>query len=657
MHTVHTARFTAAARAARAVAAAALLLAFALAPAQTTAAATTAATPNWTGDPAAGTGELEQMWQIIRDAKADPAGARPVSLRGIFRFALEAAGLPPAGWHPERVEAALELTRTMQDSDPASPTRGNFRWGSNQDKIHDLNAAEFAAQLMGFLHHNYADRLTPRARALLDEQMTGALHALAARKVRIEYTNIYVMKCWGLVALGEALGRADAADDGYRRFDQWLAHTARNGIAEYDTPTYYGVVLDSLQMLARHAGRQAAREKAAKAIRYLWADAAANWWKPGDRLAGANARSYDYTHAHGYFELHTWPSGWLRRRPQIEGAGWPPGPRANLSAMLDAVCLPAPAALVQPLLDEIPRTVVQRWGEGPGRIATDYIGRRVSLGTSGHENGRDDRNLVINLGDSPAIPQMILFMDGRGDPYGTKKTANAAAQAKALHLVPFVATVQRGPEALQLLSADPLGPGSPNRRDTLRCFLTHLTIPAAATIWIDGVRVEPGTPKEPLLLDLKPGTVVSARLGDAIAALRLLHADVTPGETWTRPQIRLIEDKKGDETRRLTIVHDRNAPRGRATIVAWLRVAEGLDDAGFARFRRDFAAAAAAVARDGGTFRAAAAGLAGELRIEADVVKRARHILAGAEPRPALLTVNGREVGREILGEFADAEP
>jgi hypothetical protein len=74
-----------------------------------------------------------------------------------------------------------------------------------------------------------------------------------------------------------------------------------------------------------------------------------------------------------------------------------------------------------------------------------------------------------------------------------------------------------------------------------------------------------------------------------------------------------------------------------------------LDAEGFAAFRRQFASARATAACDGARFHGEAAGLAGLLCIEADVVAKKRLVLEGGEPRPALLSVNGREVGKSLF--------
>ena len=594
-----------------------------------------AAAQTWKGDPKLGADELEHQWPELA------RGGHPVGIRGTLRFAVEATGLD---WHPERVATALAIARAMQDLDPASKTFGNFKWRSDHADVLDLNAVEFASQLMGFLHVRYLDRLTPAARQLLEQMMTDAIAGLRSHAVRIEYTNITIMKAWGLIALGEALGRTDVAADGYRRFDDWLRFTARYGLGEYGAVTYYGIDLDSLAMIARWAGRADARAKAVAAMRFLWTDAAANWWAPGDRLGGTNARSYDYVFGRGYFEAHTWTAGWLRARPELEGAGWLGGAHENLSTLREAVTFVPPAEWTEPIRAEIPRTVVQRWGAEPERVAVNWIGRRVSLASSGASHGHDERTLVANLGDSPDVPQLTLFMDGRGDPFGTKKTMNAASQAKALHLTPFIANVQRGAEVLQLLSDRPLGPKSNRQPGELACFLTHLTLPAKAEVWVGDARAQPGSPEKPTIVPA--GAAVFVRLGDAVVAVRFL---VTTFAGATVP-VKFIEDEAGGLARRLTVAHANAEPKGRGTVVVWLRAGEGLDDAAFAAWRKIFSTARADVKQAGDVLTVDVAGERGALHLAADLVRAERRTLSGGEP-DALLSVNGRDVGRDVLAD------
>ncbi|OAM89631.1 hypothetical protein AW736_12270 [Termitidicoccus mucosus] len=603
------------------------------------------ARPNpWAGGGAGATRDLEDQWAKFQDAAARGSDDenRGVSIRGVLRFALEATAV---GWDSARVEEALAFGRSMQDLDPKSRTFGNFKWVSNADKVYDWNAVEFATQILGLLHKCHADKLTPRARRLVEEMMRSAIPALANHKVKIDYTNIWIKKAWCLIAIGECLGRPDLAADGYQRLDDWTRHVAENGITEFGAVTYYGTDLDTLGMIEKYAARAEGRAQALAAIRYLWTDAAANWWAPGDRLGGANSRSYNFLWGHGYFEAHTWAAGWLRQKPELERPGWLPGERDHLVAFLQAGDTPPRPEWFPPETFALPRTVVQRCGPLPEDIAVNWIGRRVSLGSAGRERGGDDRMLAANLGDSPDIPQLSLFMDGRGDPFGTKKTKNAAGQAKALHLVPFTATVQRGPEVLQMLSLEPLAAGSRHKPGELSCFQTHLAFPASAEVWLGDQPAKPGSPRHPAAVPA--GAPVYIKIGDAVVAMRILYSDTTAKQTPA--PVYYIRDSSKAVANRITIVHDDKEPRGRATVAVWLRATEGLDAEGFAAFRRQFASARAAAACDGARFHGEAAGLAGLLRIEADVAAKKRLVLEGGEPRPALLSINGREVGKSLF--------
>lgn len=610
-----------------------LLLALALAVAPGGA----AAPPAWSGDPAVGVRELEQQWAIVGNPRA------VLGIRGVLRFALEANGL---GWHPERVEAALARARALQDLDPESPTRGNFKWRSDQPGVVDRNAVEFATQLLGFMRVVQADRLSPGARRQADELLADAVAGLRNHVVRVDYTNIFVMKAWGLIAAGEALGLPEVAEDGYRRFEDWLRFTARNGIGEYGAVTYYGITLDSLVLIARWAGRPAARAKAELALRHLWTDAAANWWAPGDRLGGTNARTYDRLFGRGYFEAHTWTAGWLRARPELEGAGWLSSARDNLTTFRQAVTLVPPGEWTEAIRAEIPRMVVQRWGRDPEQRATNWVGRRVSLASSGASRGSDDRTLVANLGALPEVPQLSLTMDGRGDPYGTRRTLTASQHAKALHLTPFIATVQRGPEVLQLLSDDPASAAAGRRPGEIACLLSHFALPAQAEVWFGDRRAEPGRPEEPSLVPA--GTAIFVRLEDAVIGLRVLLATTPAGGP---APVHFVGDRQPGAVRRLTVVHDPAKPSGRGTLVVFLRAADGIADAAFAQWRREFSAVQARAEIRGDVVTAEAAGEKAPLRIEADVRRGERRVIAGGEP-DALLGVNGRDVGREVWAEF-----
>jgi hypothetical protein len=156
-----------------------------------------------------------------------------IGIRGVLRFALEAAG---NGWNPQAVEESLRLARSMQDLDPASREFGNCRWRLGDAAVTDPNAVEFAVQLTSLLRLASADALTPAARDSLDAIHRDALVAIQRHAVKPGYTNVYLMKTWNLLTLGQ-LGDAEAARAGELAWRGWLPLVRRPIWAPSCAPT------------------------------------------------------------------------------------------------------------------------------------------------------------------------------------------------------------------------------------------------------------------------------------------------------------------------------------------------------------------------------------------------------------------------------------
>ena len=86
-------------------------------------------------------------------------------------------------------------------------------------------------------------------------------------------------------------------------------------------------------------------------------------------------------------------------------------------------------------------------------------------------------------------------------------------------------------------------------------------------------------------------------------------------------------------------------------MVVWIQAADALDTSSFTAWRKQFSSARGTAQFAGTSLKAEVAGLAGPLRIEADPSKGERRVTAGGEP-DALLSVNGRDVGREVLRDY-----
>ncbi len=570
--------------------------------------------------------ELIAQYEIMQ--RRDAA----IGIRGLLRFALEAAG---NGWNPQAVEESLRLARSMQDLDPASREFGNFRWRLGDAAVTDPNAVEFAVQLTSLLRLAYADALTPAARDSLDAIHRDALVAIQRHVVKPGYTNIYLMKTWNLLALGQ-LGDAEAARAGEQAWRDWLDHTARHGITEYSSPTYYGTDLDSLGLIARHAGDPRIRREAEAALAFVWTGIAANWFSPAERLAGPHSRDYEYLFGRGYLDEHLHAAGWLTSPLRTESAGWLPGaPRVHLRVFRDACRWDPPADLRTEYAGKTPRFVIQRFNAEPWARSTNFIGETLAIGVAGECRGPEDKSLAIHLPGGPAMPNVTLVIDGRDDPYGRRKElVGHGGQSKAHHLRTFLISSQRGPRITAAWMFDPAVPAFKADPDDLSCLRAHLLLPADAEVWTADARIADAA-------TLPGDAVFFIRMHDAVVGFQSLLA-ATDGSAPRDWRLRTDAAKLGAQ--RLTATLHEHQPQGRSLVALDIEAREHCDDAGFAAFRHEFAARTVTATLTGDRLR-----IEGTLPLEADLATRQR---IACEPLLApneLLLIDGVEFGRPLL--------
>lgn len=580
----------------------------------------------------------KDLAELAKRAESQWKGIDPevkISVREFFRFALDAT---VAGYHPERVERVFELARKAQDKDPKSKTFGNFLWNWTDKEVIDRNSVQFCMQKGSLLWMFYREKLSEKARGQLDELIKFSVEGIRSHGVKPGYTNIFLMKIWNCVALGENTGRPELAEEGYKLFDEWLAYTAKNGVREYLSPTYTGTDLESLSLLVRFAKKDDVRKKAETALRFFWTDIAANWFIPAERLGGAHSRDYDYLTGHGLLER------W------VQEAGWPAPskePRKLNPVVFDELSLwTPPREVLEKFGNVVPRFVWEHWGEKPEEWAAQYVGKKFSLGSAGSCYWNMDKMLTINWTGGAKVPTTQFFWDGRGDPYGKSKIAESGAHSKALHLKPFAAAVQRGAEVLHVSALDLDWKNIGHNKDEVQQLTAHWVLPKEASVWSgDQERKWPKAGEE---LALPNDAPFFFRIQDVAIGVRFV---------WTRnvkdqaAQFVLSQDGEKFGAGRLTCVLAEGKPTGRASVACFVRAAEGLDDRAFAEFRKTFAETKAEAAKDGQVLTVQVAGLKGPMSLKVDLEKQTNLATEGGEPgvEKSLLWIDGQDVGREIL--------
>ncbi|MCX6903148.1 MAG: hypothetical protein NTW03_06645, partial [Verrucomicrobia bacterium] len=574
----------------------------------------------------------ERIWQA-----AQQPDLRNPSSRDLFTYAL---ALCEAKLHPERLERLFEVAAQMQDQDSASCGFGNFHWSWAHTKVEDFNAVDFCMQGGALLWLRHRDTMPAATRAKLRAMLSLAVEGLKRHRVREDYTNIALMNAGDLILLGEALGEAAVASEGYTRLDHIVLAIWDHGIHEYDSPTYYGVDLDDLVLIEAFCQRERARAQAQALLELFWTDIALNWFPAGQKLAGTRSRDYDYLRGLGMLDTQLWAAGWLsgKARGSI-GAIWPALARWNPPARLRALSE-----------TRLPRLVRQKWGASDHAIRTQYLQRDVTLSASGeYYGGWMDLPLTADLPGERESVRCYFIPDGRHDPYGKFKIA-AGPHQKTLHLGPFFAGAQRQGDALGLCvyrEAD-----VPTNSLSLE---SHFVMPLNTDgFWIGEQRVEL-TEKTPLSLPVTAGQALVLRKGTAAVGVRVPWARGMDGR---QAAVHFVWDTNHYGAVRLTVDHQlsqagtrrSNSPRPGAAF--WVRTGSGLEtEAAFAEWRRAFASAGVRVEANAEQVELRAQGRDGSLAV-GTLAPFKTCTLMEPPPERVVLELDGQDLGRRLLNNL-----
>ncbi|MBV8748272.1 MAG: hypothetical protein JO103_01020 [Candidatus Eremiobacteraeota bacterium] len=472
----------------------------------------------------------------------------------------------------------VDALLATQDTDPSSPTYGNVPWERGPSNVHDGNAISFASEPLGPLLLAYGPQLQPRTREALLARVPAFVAALRRHNVPVSYTNIFVMQSVVLILLGEASHDAAVADDGYARFDRWLADVRAHGIGEYDSPTYYGVDLDSLMLAYRFCARPGCKATIARGLDYFWTDVEANLFD-GAVLAGAHSRDYDFLFGHGLLDEYL----------AFEERSVPIPPRSPD---------PNSFALSYLLLDEGPdgyhpsdaiRAIARRPHIFEARYDDklppryDWVTDGVALGSANGDHGEQDKEIAANLAPA-SLPAITIVPDKFDAPYGHATEVDRAGHVKPVHLALHPVSVQRDGLLLATLDLDP-------SKANGTTFATNVILPLdAPRLDVNGTAAALAAPTE---LPLKDSAIIGVRGARGVVAIRILHIDALQGKA---PQIVLKSDSAGIHyhVARLAIYHARNAIADaphHLRVALLIAAAPSASDADLATLEHDLSAA------------------------------------------------------------------
>ncbi|HWR99538.1 MAG TPA: hypothetical protein VN249_02925, partial [Prolixibacteraceae bacterium] len=597
---------------------------------------------------------------LERDWAAMQQSPHRLAVRDGYLFLLDA--LDTRFLNEKQVEWVLKELQTRVISDTSAPSYGNMYWGWHETggDVGDGNNVQFCVQYGILIKILFNDRLSPEARKTLDQIFDLALKGVRMQKVRISYTNIYLMRIWNMVALGQVYKQPSVVEEGRRFFDTWLNHVARYGNREYDSPTYCGVDLESLLLIHRFSADPDIRAKASDAIQFFMNDLCSHYNQRGGFLGGAHSRDYNRVFGRDLLEEKY-------MEPLL-------GKKSTNTHLFHQVCLAELQKIgltpqQKELMNRKNRFIVQRWDSLAHTYACDFVGNKVSVASSNQSYSPDDKAFAIYL-SSQRIPQMLNIaynMEGRDDHYGTWAAEGMGEKMKHLmpanypsnggwgktrHLMYFMQSAQNKGEFVMLA----LGEKDHN------CIRDHLnsTIILPNTfdeIWLGNEKIS-----IPPVGQTKPfdqTNTFTARFEDVAIAIRILWDNAGQGV-----RMALCNDgfnfKPGRENfsmanssgLRLTLQHPGN---GKGAIAMWWKTEEGIKtEADFQKFRQKILNTPVNADEKDGILDISVKTPLGKLGVKTDIVarKRLNYYNPATLPDDYLFNVDGVEIGRPIMEKY-----
>ena len=460
----------------------------------------------------------------------------------------------PVGQRPsmETVTKLLRIAEEMQDRNPESRTFGNFRWYWNTARVTDPNAVEFAVARMLSICLDTPEPLADETRNTLNQLLEYSVPACLNRRINPDYTNIAFYNATNLILLGQVLDRPEISLEGKRRLQNIVIHIWDHGIFEYNSPAYYHINVDALQLVFRHTKEAHTKQICHALLELFWTDMSLHWYEPGLRLAGAQSRTYDYlygTNVH-MFRLFAF-------------AGPAPYDHdARYHAVLNsfrAVYQPPPK--IVKLNGQYPRQVTRNWGPDPGQWAAMTMFDDIALGTAGAKyDSQQNMVQVIETADgrrqtaaeqrfTPQTwqfkPHSYFIADGREDPYGTKLSpTGSGGQQKALHLDALWFGAHRSVDSLGIALYPPKAIADP----LVSNVQSHFVVRKPESIWLDDQQVFL-SPRLPINVGNRPIVFRYENCAFGVRAVWMRH------QTGESAEVFLVDDGNEHGVYRLTVEH------------------------------------------------------------------------------------------------------
>ncbi|KRV47845.1 hypothetical protein AQ490_05655 [Wenjunlia vitaminophila] len=259
----------------------------------------------------AGLAEGDRLWDpdenlLLIEAPYNPIhtsikGGKAHPTRHSLHYALllleRAAAADDGSGDLARACAVLERIAALQDRTPENDTYGIWGYYAEEPPWEmvpaDWNWADFLGTALLLVDLRHGRRLPEPVRAEVRESLRHAAASIVRRDVSMTYTNIAVMGTFVTLVAGEHLDDAELAAYGRQRVLRLARAIDETGsFAEFNSPSYWGVVLESLTLLRQYARDPDSLRIVDRLHDRHWEHFLARWHPATRQLSGPMARCY-----------------------------------------------------------------------------------------------------------------------------------------------------------------------------------------------------------------------------------------------------------------------------------------------------------------------------------------------------------------------------
>jgi hypothetical protein len=198
-----------------------------------------------------------------------------------------------------RASAIIQRCTEFQETRPSSRWFGNFRWMAHWPDVLDSNAVSFMTPTLSCLWMRHRDRLTRPCQRRLLRALRLATHGIRSRQVTWQYTNIFLLNIQSALLLGKILGERSLTTRASQHWQEWWNGTQREGLHEYNSPTYIPVSVSALMGIWEQAPSAQVRREAEQALEQMLGDFAMNYHAESGYLTGPMSRAYPHDYLTG----------------------------------------------------------------------------------------------------------------------------------------------------------------------------------------------------------------------------------------------------------------------------------------------------------------------------------------------------------------------